>query len=334
MSRTAVVILNYNGQELLQKFLPSVIRYTEDARVIVADNHSTDGSVNFVRSAFPTVEIIEIPENYGFAGGYNFALRQVEAEYYVLLNSDVEVTEGWLSPLIALLDGDPQVGAVQPKILAYNNKAMFEYAGAAGGFIDWLGYPFCRGRLFADLEEDHHQYDDTIPVFWATGACMAVRSTLYHTLHGLDEDFFAHMEEIDFCWQLHRAGKKVMACGQSKVYHVGGATLSQSNPRKTYYNFRNSLQMLFKNLAITQLCLRLPIRILLDWVAAAKFLLSGQLRDAFAVIRAHFYILFRFPGLLSKRDQVVKASNPAIYGGSIVFDYYIKGRKKFTDLKF
>ncbi|HPI79346.1 MAG TPA: glycosyltransferase family 2 protein [Cyclobacteriaceae bacterium] len=275
MSRTAVVILNYNGKELLEKFLPSVIGFSGDAQIIVADNQSTDGSRAFLQQAFPGVALIAIPSNLGFCGGYNFALRQVEAEYYVLLNSDVEVTANWLSPIVSLLDNDAATGAVQPKILSYRNKKQFEYAGAAGGFIDWLGYPFCRGRIFDVLEEDQGQYDDTTPIFWASGACMAIRASLYHSMGGLDETFFAHMEEIDLCWRLNRAGHKVMYCGNSTVYHVGGATLHKSNPKKAYYNFRNGMITLIKNLGKAQLAITLPIRLVLDWMAAIRFLLWG-----------------------------------------------------------
>ncbi len=332
MSRVAVVILNYNGKELLEKFLPSVLQFSGDAQIVVADNNSTDGSRDFLQQAFPLVTLIPISTNLGFCGGYNFALKQVTAEYYVLLNSDIEVTNNWLEPIITLLDNDPSIGAAQPKILSYRNKQQFEYAGAAGGFIDSLGYPFCRGRIFDVIEEDLGQYDDTIPIFWATGACMVVRSGLYHSMGGLDETFFAHMEEIDLCWRLNRAGHKIMYCGNSAVYHMGGATLNKSNPKKTYYNFRNGIILLIKNLSTGQLLYKLPLRIGLDWVAAIKFLLSGHGRDFLAVASAHFYVFIHFFSITSKRSPSLPYKAPHIYTGSILVDYYLKGRRKFSDL--
>ena len=334
MSRTAVVILNYNGKELLEKFLPSVIEFSGDAQIIVADNQSTDGSRAFLQQAFPGVALIAIPTNLGFCGGYNFALRQVEAEYYVLLNSDVEVTANWLSPIVSLLDNDAAIGAVQPKILSYRNKKQFEYAGAAGGFIDWLGYPFCRGRIFDVLEEDQGQYDDTTPIFWASGACMAIRASLYHSMGGLDETFFAHMEEIDLCWRLNRAGHKVMYCGNSTVYHVGGATLHKSNPKKAYYNFRNGMIMLIKNLGKAQLAIALPIRLVLDWMAAIRFLFLGKGGEFMAVARAHLYVLAHLRGLASKRASGTPYMARHIYPRPILVDYHLRGKRKFTDLRF
>ncbi len=333
MSQVAVVILNYNGKELLKKFLPAVTTYSPGARVIVADNHSSDGSVEFLQKTYPEIETIQIHDNLGFCGGYNFALKQIQSEYYVLLNSDVEVTQGWLTPIVKLMEEDSSVGAVQPKILSYNQRDKFEYAGAAGGFIDWLGFPFCRGRIFETVEEDRQQYNDTLSIFWATGACLAVRSSLFHSLGGLDEKFFAHMEEIDFCWRLHRFGYKVMYCGNSQVYHVGGATLSQRNPQKTYYNFRNGLQMLIKNLPRLQLMARLPVRVVLDWVASIKFLIEGQPNDFLAVARAHGYVMVRFVSLLKTRQKGSHAPM-SIYKRSIVFDYFVLGKRKFGDLNF
>lgn len=334
MSNVAVVILNYNGKELLKKFLPSVIQFSGDARIVVADNHSTDDSLDFMQEAFPQIELIAIADNLGFCGGYNYALRQISADYYVLLNSDVAVTPNWLTPMLALLESDKKVGAVQPKILSFREKHQFEYAGAAGGFIDSLGYPFCRGRIFTEIEEDKGQYDDTTQVFWATGACLMIRSNLYHTLGGLDETFFAHMEEIDLCWRLNRAGYKVMYCGDSQVYHVGGATLDHANPRKTYYNFRNGLILLIKNLKSHQLIYKLPIRLLLDWIAAHQFLFSGKGRDFLAVFRAHGYILAHLFELFNKRSEVLPYEAGLIYKGSIVTAFYLSGRRKFSDLSF
>ncbi|MEQ8425970.1 MAG: glycosyltransferase family 2 protein, partial [Cyclobacteriaceae bacterium] len=279
MSNVAVVILNYNGEKLLKQFLPSVIQYSGTARIIVADNNSTDRSIEVLQNDFKQVEVIPIPSNLGFCGGYNFALKKIEADFFVLLNSDVEVTPNWLTPMLQLFTDDNSVGAIQPKLLSYHDQEKFEYAGAAGGFIDTFGYPFCRGRMFNVLETDTGQYNDNVQIFWATGACMAIRAKLFHSLGGFDERFFAHMEEIDLCWRLHRAGHKVMYCGDSKVFHVGGATLDKSNPKKTYYNFRNGLMMIIKNLSLSDLVFKLPIRIILDWVAAFTFLLSGKGKD-------------------------------------------------------
>lgn len=335
---TAVVILNFNGRDLLRKFLPSVVRFSSPAQIIVADNFSTDGSARVIASEFPTVEIIQIHENLGFCGGYNFALTKIDAQYYVLLNSDVEVTEGWLEPLIGLMRTDPKIAAAQPKILSYSKKSAFEYAGAAGGFIDSLGYPFCRGRIFNSLETDTGQYDDTRPVFWSSGACMAIRSDAFHSMGGLDEDFFAHMEEIDLCWKLNRAGYGVFCVGQSKVYHVGGGTLAKSNPRKTYFNFRNGLSLIFKHWSKTELLFKLPIRIFLDWVAACSFLIAGGGNDAVAVAKAHVHFFRDFPKDFAKRKSLNKMlthrTAKQVYGGSIVADYFLFGKKEFKKLRF
>lgn len=333
MSRVAVVILNYNGIELLKKFLPSVIQYCSQARIIVADNNSTDGSRELLAQEFPNIELIPISSNLGFCAGYNFALKQVEADYYVLLNSDVEVTDNWLTPLTQLLDNDSTIAAVQPKILSYRDKNYFEYAGAGGGFIDRLGYPFCRGRIFEALEEDKHQFDDTVPVFWATGACLVIRSKLYHAMGGLDETFFAHMEEIDLCWRLKRSGYEIMYCGKSHVFHVGGATLSKDNPKKTYYNFRNGIILLIKNLSPGQLIYIFFLRIILDWIASFQFLLKGQIRSFLAVFRAHFYILTRIIKLLDKRSKLPYKVGQ-VYKGSIVFDHFLNGKVRFEELEF
>src|ERR1044071_7927501 len=291
MNQIAVVILNYNGKAHLEKFLPGVVRYSPEARIVVADNGSTDDSLTYITKYFPGVEIIDNGSNLGFCGGYNHALKKVSAEYFLLLNNDVEVTEGWLKPLLDILGRDQNIAAVQPKILAYRQKNRFEYAGAGGGLIDALGYPFCRGRIFDTTEEDHGQYNDTLPVFWATGACLMIRSKLFHELGGFDEDFFAHMEEIDLCWRLKRRGHKIYYCGSSTVYHLGGGTLAAGNPTKTYYNFRNGLDMLIKNQSGGQLLWKLPLRLALDWVAAVKFLL-GTPAHAWAVMRAHGYVFF------------------------------------------
>ena len=335
---TAVVILNYNGRELLRKFLPSVIQFSPEAKVIIADNFSSDGSVEVLAREFPGVELIQIPQNLGFCGGYNYALKKVEAQFYVLLNSDVEVTSGWLEPMIGLMKANPAIAAAQPKILSYQNKTHFEYAGAAGGFIDTLGYPFCRGRIFNAMEEDHGQYDDTRPVFWSSGACMAIRADAFHGMGGLDEDFFAHMEEIDLCWKLNRAGYGVYCVGKSWVYHVGGGTLSKSNPKKTYLNFRNGLSLIFKHFSKEELLWKLPVRIVLDWVAALSFLLVGSGKDALAVAKAHLHFFKDLPKDYEKRkalnDLLPDNRSAPIYPRSIVMDYFLLGRSNFRKLRF
>jgi len=335
MTGTAVVILNYNGLALLQKFLPGVIRHCDDARIVVADNASQDGSLAWVAEQFPLVERISLRENLGFCGGYNSALRQVKAERYVLLNSDVEVTPGWLAPLEKLLAGNPNVAAVQPKILAERQRDHFEYAGAGGGLIDTMGYPFCRGRMFSFTEKDEGQFDDERPIFWSSGACMMIQSEWYHRIGGLDEDFFAHMEEIDLCWRLQRAGQQVYYTGKSTVYHVGGGTLDASNPRKTYYNFRNGLSLIYNNFSASDLIIKFPVRILLDWVAALTFVLVGKIRDGMAVLRAHghFFRLFRREVARRKRSSGLGYNRPStLYSGWIVWDFFILGKRKTKDV--
>jgi GT2 family glycosyltransferase len=335
MSSIAVVILNYNGNSHLEKFLGTVTRYSDGARVIVADNGSSDDSIDLIRKNYPSVELIDNEVNLGFCGGYNVALQKVKADYYILLNNDVEVTEGWIRPLQGLLDEREDIAAVQPKILSWHNKKLFEYAGAGGGFIDKLGYPFCRGRVFDQLEEDHGQYNDTVPVFWATGACLVIRSKAFHEMGGFDQDFFAHMEEIDLCWKLKRNGYNVYYEGRSVVYHVGGGTLSVSNPKKTYFNFRNGLDMLIKHQEGEQLLWKLPLRLLLDWVAALRFLLKSP-GDAWAVIKAHFYVLFHLGRVLRKRSDLKSKLKgfkvSGTYEGILVYKYFVQGKKTFKEL--
>lgn len=334
-ARVAIVILNWNGRAYLEKFLPSVLGSGfESFRVVVADNASTDDSVPFLQQHFPSVSLLQLPQNFGFAKGYNEALKQVEAEYYVLLNSDVEVTPGWLDPIIRLLDSDPSTGACQPKIRMYHNKSSFEYAGAAGGWLDALGYPFARGRVFDFCETDQGQYNDTSPVFWASGAALVVRAELYHRLGGLDEFFFAHQEEIDFCWRLQLAGYKVMACPAAVVYHVGGGTLPKGNEWKVFLNFRNNLVMLAKNLPLAQALWKLPVRILLDAVSAWKSLLEGQGIYFKAIMEAHV----GFAGwLLIRRKKSVfpisrKGRLHGMYKGCIVWQHFVKGKKQFSEI--
>jgi len=332
--RIAVVILNWNGKKFLEKFLPALMQHLEpDTSIIVADNSSTDGSLDFLQTSYPQIRIIRNPDNGGFARGYNLALKQVEAEYYVLLNSDIEVTENWIMPVIEIMDKDPEVGACQPKIRSYLEPKKFEYAGAAGGFIDKYGYPFCRGRMFLHIEEDHGQYDDEHEIFWATGACLFVRSKLYHELGGFDEDFFAHMEEIDFCWRMSNAGYKIMYCPSSTVFHIGGGTLPKISWRKTYLNFRNNFILLYKNLPDSRLVPVFAFRLLLDGIAALKFLVQAGFKDFWAVARAHVSFYRSLPKTRQKRRLLKHGSMRNIYHGNLVTDYFILRKRKFSQLK-
>lgn len=335
-NKVAVVILNWNGRAFLEQFLPSVTANSNGANIVLADNCSTDDSVSFTREQFPSVTIIENSINGGFAKGYNDALAKVEAEYFVLLNSDVEVTQNWLEPLVKLMDENPQVAACQPKILSYDHKEQFEYAGAAGGYIDKYGYPFCRGRIFNSFEKDEGQYDDTREIFWATGACLMIRSKVYNDVGGLDEDFFAHMEEIDLCWRIKNIGWKVMYCSASKVYHVGGGTLNKIHHQKTYLNFRNNLFLLCKNHSSQYFRIKLLLRMVLDGVAAIKFIFSLEFNHFWAVLKAHFSFYSSMRKILKKRKEqkrLIKAyATSAVYRRSIVFDYFFRGVRKFSEL--
>lgn len=336
MDKVAVVILNWNGADMLRTFLPSVVRYslTDGVQVYVADNGSTDHSIDLLCREFPGVRRIVLPQNYGFAEGYNQALQQVEAEYAVLLNSDVEVTEQWLTPLVQYMDAHVEVAACQPKIRSWRHKQQFEYAGAAGGFIDRYGYPFCRGRIMGEVEEDHGQYDQVCPVFWATGAALFIRLTEYREAGGLDGSFFAHMEEIDLCWRLRARGRKLVCIPQSVVYHVGGATLQKENPRKTYLNFRNNLLMLYKNLPDKELKSVMRMRRLLDYVAALHFLLQGNVSNARAVIRARRdYAAMRAalaPLRAENMRHTVTSVIPERMKSSLLRQFYLCGKKYFS----
>jgi len=331
MTSVAVVILNYNGEKLLRQFLPSVIQFSSGARIIVADNFSTDRSLDVLRDEFPSVQIIALDRNYGFCGGYNRALAHIQSDYYVLLNSDVAVTPGWIEPLRRVLDSRPEVAAIQPKILAYTRKDHFEYAGAGGGFIDALGYPFCRGRLFDHVEKDEGQYDDERAVFWSSGACMMIRSSRFLEQGGFDEDLFAHMEEIDLCWKLNRAGHQIFYSGKSQVYHLGAGTLGYQSPRKTYLNFRNGLSLIFKHLDSRELLYKIPLRVALDWVAAIAFLLKGQGKNCWSIFRAHRDFVVTLPALRRKRRQIRRHAptypRRHVHAGLIIFDYYFRRRK-------
>ncbi|SDL84099.1 hypothetical protein SAMN05421823_108247 [Catalinimonas alkaloidigena] len=333
MPQTAIVILNWNGRHYLQQFLPSVVRHRGDSRVIVVDNASTDDSVAVLTHTFPEVEILQLPTNAGFAGGYNQALQQIEAEVYVLLNSDVEVTEGWLESPLALLRQHPRAAACQPKIRSFHAPDYFEYAGAAGGYIDRLGYPFCRGRLFNTLEQDTGQYDDDREVFWASGACLFIKADAFHAVGGFDEDFFAHMEEIDLCWRLRNLGYRIYYCGRSTVYHVGGGTLERSNPRKTYLNFRNGLTLLLKNVPASQLPFILFTRMVLDGIAGIKFLLTDSLKDTRAILKAHASFYRNVARHWRKRQRInTQPLDVGVLPGSLVWSYFIKGKRRFSQL--
>ena len=332
--KIAVVVLNWNGKAWLEKFLPNLLKNSLEATIFMADNASTDDSVDFVKNNFPNLKIIVNSSNGGYAKGYNDALKQIDAEYFVLINSDIEVTEGWLSPIIDLMDSDKKIAACQPKLLDYNNKTNFEYAGASGGFIDNLGYPFCRGRIFDDLEQDRGQYNDAIEVFWATGACLFVRASLFREIDGLDEDFFAHQEEIDLCWRLKNKGYKIMVQPKSVVFHVGGGTLNSGSPFKTHLNFRNNLFMLFKNLPTSALFTTISIRLVLDGVAALTFLSKKKgLQHVLAIAKAHFIFYFEIPKLIIKR-QKIKQKNTLTgkVDYSILLKNRISGIKHFSEL--
>ncbi len=336
MDKLAVIILNYNGVDFLKKFLPGIIKYNEGNPLYVVDNKSTDQSIQYLKNNFSdTVQCIELDENLGYSGGYNMAAKHIEAEYYVFLNSDIEVTEGWLRPLLALMEDNKNIAACQPKLLDYSNKDYFEYAGAAGGFIDLLGYPFCRGRLFQTIEKDYGQYDDISSIFWASGACMMIRSTVFHNHGGFDKDYFAHMEEIDLCWRIKRTGQMVYYNGNSTVYHVGGGTLNQSNPYKTYLNFRNSLITLIKNERKSGLVWKIPMRLLLDIIATLKFLLKDSFSDAYAVIKADFHVILRFLYYFKKREKYIKEIpvTGERYMRILVLSYHILHRRFFFNLR-
>lgn len=336
--KTSVVILNWNGAEMLRRFLPSVLACSqgEGIEICVADNASSDNSCEVVEREFPEVRLIRLSENYGFAEGYNRALAQVEAEYVVLLNSDVEVTPGWLAPMTAYLDAHPEIVACQPKLLSFRNKSSFEYAGASGGFLDRYGYPFCRGRIFETIEVDNGQYDEVLPVFWATGAALLIRLQTYREVGGLDGRFFAHMEEIDLCWRLRSRGYGIVCLPFSKVYHVGGATLKKENPRKTFLNFRNNLFMLYKNLPEQELAQVMRMRFFLDYLAAFVFLLKGDWANFQAVLKArreycNMRSLFTADRMENLRHTVCPVIPERFYG-SILWQAKLCGRKTFTAL--
>ncbi|MDX2003374.1 MAG: glycosyltransferase family 2 protein [Chitinophagales bacterium] len=338
----AVVILCWNGRKFLEQFVPPLLKTTyPNVSYYVADNASTDDSLDYLRQHFPWVEIIAIDENQGFSTGYNIALKQVQADYYVLLNQDVEVAPGWIEPVIAAMQQGKHIGAAQPKLRAYDSKTDFEYAGAAGGYTDSLGYMFCRGRIFDAVEPDTGQYDTPAEIFWASGAAMFVRAQLYHQIGGLDDTFFAHMEEIDLCWRIKSAGYSIVYCPDSVVYHVGGGSLPQGNPRKTYLNFRNNLFLLYKNLPAYQLWYKMPVRLALDCLAAFKSLAGGNSNDFWAIGRAHRHFFRALPSLRKRRKenwQLIRGASVAgpnrngSYKGLIIWDFFFRKKTKFSQL--
>jgi len=331
MSRVSIVILNYNGESHLQTFLPSVVKYSTDHDIVVIDNGSSDGSLLFLSKNFPSVKIIRHEKNLGFCGGYNEGLKHIDSEIYVLLNSDVEVSENWLRPCISLLDSDESIAACQPKILSYLRKDQFEYAGAAGGFIDKFGYPFCRGRIFQKLEKDEGQYNEVVPVFWASGACLFLKAKVFQNLGGFDTRFFAHMEEIDLCWRIQNSGLKIYCNPESVVYHLGGGTLKKESPQKTYFNFRNNLLTILKNSSSAKLWQIIPARIFMDLLALFVFTLRDGFPHGMAVIKAYISVI----RLKEKRDyKLTNVKLSGIYPKSIVFSHYMRRKGKFSNLRF
>lgn len=335
LPQVAIVILNWNGRKFLEQFLPSVLLSSySNKEVIVADNFSTDDSIDFIEKNYPAVGIIRLTQNWGFAKGYNETLKQVKADYFVILNSDVEVTPGWLEPMINLLENDTTIAACQPKLLSYHDKKIFEYAGAAGGWIDKYGYPFSKGRVFEICEEDHGQYDQSEPIFWASGAALFIRSSVYHEMKGFDEYFFAHQEEIDLCWRIQLAGYKIYSCPSSTVYHVGGGTLQRGNAKKTYLNFRNNHVMLNKNLPLSKKIWIVPIRFFLDTISALKGLLTGDSGYFVAIVKAHFAFLNWY--IFHRKNSLFPANRKGNLQGylakNIVWQFFVKKKKTFSEI--
>jgi GT2 family glycosyltransferase len=340
-NETAVVVLSYNGKQLHRDFFPELIAESNNLYdVILVDNASTDNTLLFVNESFPSVQCIQIKKNNGFAHGYYEGLQQIKAKYYVLLSADFEVTPNWFQPLYNMISSDSNIAACQPKIKYFKDKKMFEYAGAGGGFMDKWGYMFCRGRIFFTLEQDTNQYDNNIQTFWASGGCMMVNASIYHEVGGIDKDLYAHMEEIDLCWRMQNRGYKIAYCGQSTVFHVGGSVISYGSPQKLYYNHRNNLILLLKNLSANLVFKTLGIRLILDGITGARALLSGKFVECYTIIKAHFHFYGKFNYWYKKR----KVDNPngfldiqksaVVLQESIVAKYFLKGQKKFTDLEF
>lgn len=340
MKKVGIVILNWNGKEHLETYLPSVIAHSKEAEIVVIDNNSSDDSVEFLQKEYPYIQLLHNESNGGFAKGYNDGLKQIEGEFefYVLLNSDVEVTENWIQPIIELMDTDENIAACQPKILSYRQKNKFEHAGASGGYIDKNGYPFCRGRVFDDIEEDQNQYNSVEEIFWATGACMFIKSSTFHTMGGFDEDYFAHMEEIDLCWRMKLHGQKIMVNPNSMVYHLGGGTLNYKSPRKVYLNFRNSLFTLYKNYRGNYLFFKMLWRFFLDYIAFGAFVFNGELKASLQVLKAQFHFISKLKAMKVKRKNLFSSSKGiepnkrGIYLKSVVFSRFVKFKKHFSEL--
>lgn len=333
----SIVLLSYNSRDFLSQFLPKLTKFTPDKyEIVVVNNGSTDDTEAFLQENYPQLRVVKIEVNKGFTNGYIESLKQIDAKYYCLISSDIEVTENWADPIIDLMESDDQIAACQPKIKSWHDRNKFEYAGACGGYLDKYGYLFCRGRIFYTVEEDHGQYDENIEVFWASGACLFVRSDLYHQVGGLDDDFFAHMEEVDLCWRLKNLGYKIMCVPASEVFHVGGSIISYGSPGKTYRNYRNNLILLIKNLPFGQLIWKLPYRLFLDGVAFFHLLFTGQVKLAFVIIKSHMFFHARTLHWLKKRKQVrslvVDESNTRFYPKSIVWKYFIEKVKFFSEL--
>ena len=337
--KTAVVILNYNGEKLIRDYLPSVLRYaqTSDCEVVVADNNSSDQSLKVLSEEFPQVKVITLDQNYGFAQGYNLALQQINSDYFILCNNDIELRSDAITPLISLLERNPNAAAAMPKIKSLRNPEMFEYAGAAGGFIDRYGYPFCRGRILDNVEPDHHQYDTvkSNQIFWATGAFIAIKAQVFKETGGFDSTFFAHMEEIDLCWRIKNMGMDILYCPEAEVYHLGGATLQQGSPKKLYLNYRNCLKMMYKNLPPKRLIPTLWIRMILDGASSAVYLCKLQIKSFFAVFKAHLAFYASLPKLIAERKRLKKTAkkyyHSEILNGSIVYRSIIKKQKTFIE---
>lgn len=334
LPKVAVVILNWNGRFFLEKFLPSVYNSSyPNVEFVIGDNASDDDSISFVKQYYPTITILENDKNYGFAGGYNKILQRVDADYYVLLNSDVEVSQNWIEPVIEYLERNPSLAAAQPKIRSFHDKQKFEHAGAAGGYLDYFGFPFCRGRILHEVEDDEGQYEEESEIFWASGAALFIRSEAWKAAEGLDEDFFAHMEEIDLCWRLKKMGYGIGYCPKSIVYHVGGGTLNASNPKKTYLNFRNNMVMLQKNLPLGKAIFIIFIRLWFDFAALGKFLIDRKPKDAWAISRAHQYFFLNiFKNAKKRKKYNHRGNTKGQYNKSIIVDFYMNRKHKFSQL--
>lgn len=332
--KIAIVVINYNGKNLLKKFLPSLVKYSDIkiSDIFIVDNNSDDGSVDFIKKNYSSVKIIQNDKNYGYAKGYNVGLNKIQSEYLVLINNDVEVSENWLDPMFNSMEQNKKIGSCQPKILSYKNRTTFEYAGAAGGYLDYLGYPYCRGRIFDTVELDKGQYDSPKEIFWSSGACMMVRNKLFKKLEGFDESFYAHMEEIDLCWRIKGLGFKNFCFPKSIVYHLGGGTLNYNSPKKTYLNFRNNLIMITKNESLISLTLKLPFRLFLDILASIYILIKNKsLLHFLEIIKAYVSFIIKLPHILFKKEKTKMNSNK-LNKSIIPFEYYLRGKKRFSDL--